>query len=84
MNLVTHLAQHLRYTHGNGRMGIMSASVFYARDERFVGNVQGFIDRQRIHIRPECHDRPRFRPFDQRNHAMSGYVGPDLIKTQCA
>ena len=60
----------------------MPAGVLHPWDKGFVGHINGFMDRQGVHVRPQRYHWTGLAAFEQPHHAMFGYVGSDLIESE--
>ena len=79
MNLVAHFGQNFGDTEGDGGVNIVAASVFDARDRRFVWDINRFVYGQRIHVGANSDNRAGPCAFEEGDNAMMGDVGFDLV-----
>jgi hypothetical protein len=84
VDFAAHPGQNFRDTERDCGVGVMAARVFDARDDRFVGDVNGFVYGQRIHVRAESDDRAGLCALEDRDNAVVGDVSFDVVESESA
>jgi hypothetical protein len=84
LNLRAHSGQNLGNAERDGGVSIVSASVFDSGNQGFVGDIDGFVDRESVHIRAESDDGTGPRAFEESDDAVFGDVGFDIVDAESA